>query len=81
MENTLEDGLRCLAEAAEQARHIRIELTDEYLERIARVEAMPRNQDGADKSYVWQRQETFKACFKNVRLVDDRRDESSCSTR
>lgn len=70
MESSLEHALRCLAEAAEQARHIRIELSDEYLELIARVEAMPRNQDGADKSYVWLRDETFKACFKNMRLMD-----------
>jgi len=69
MKSTLEEGLRILAEATELAKSIRIDLTDDYLQLIARVEAMPRNQNGADKSYVWRRDRTFKACFENVRLV------------
>ena len=69
MKSTLEEGLRILAEATELAKSIRIDLTDDYLRRIAQVEAMPRNQDGADKSYVWRRDETYRASFKNVRLV------------
>ena len=69
MKSTLEEGLRILAEATEVAKSIRIELTDDYLRRIAQVEAMPRNQNGADKSYVWRRDRTFKACFENVCLV------------
>lgn len=50
---TLEDGLRALAEAAEEARSIRIELDEAYLRRIAEVEALPENQSGADKSGRW----------------------------
>jgi len=47
MKPTVEDGLRILREAAEQAAQIRIELTDDYLALIARVEAMPENQPRA----------------------------------
>jgi len=53
MQPTLEDGLRALREAAEQAKTIRIDLTDEYLALIEKVEALPRNQSGADKSGRW----------------------------
>ena len=52
MKSTVEDGLRILREAAEQAAQIRIELTDDYRELIAQVEAMAENQAGADKSWV-----------------------------
>ena len=69
MTSTIEDGLRILAESTELAKSITIELTDDYLELIARVEAMPRNQSGADKSYVWRKDQTFRACFKNVTYV------------
>jgi len=41
-----------LREASEQAAQIRIELTDDYLALIDRVETMPQNQAGADKSWV-----------------------------
>ena len=41
-----------LREAREQAAQIRIELTDDYLALIDRVETMPQNQAGADKSWV-----------------------------
>jgi hypothetical protein len=70
MESTLEDGLRILAEAAELAKFIRIDLTEDYLQLIAQVEAMPRNQSGADKSYVWRAEKAFRATFKNARLVE-----------
>lgn len=50
---TIEDGLRALAEATELAKTIRIDLTDEYLQLIAKVEALPQNQAGADKSGRW----------------------------
>lgn len=54
MKPTLEDGLRALREATELAKSIRIELTDDYLELIATVEALPQNQPGADKSGRWR---------------------------
>lgn len=54
MTSPLEDGLRALAEATELAKSIRIELDDDYLRAIAIVEALPENQSGADKSWVWR---------------------------
>ena len=53
MRSTVEDGFRVLREASEQAAEVRVELTGEYLALIARVEAMPQNQPGADKSGRW----------------------------
>ena len=53
MKSTVEDALRMLRDASEQAAQIRIELTDDYLALIAQVEAMPQNQAGADKSGRW----------------------------
>ena len=44
---------RALDEAAEFARTFRFEMTDDYLALIERVEALPRNQSGADKSGRW----------------------------
>lgn len=69
MRPTLEDGLRALEEATELAKSIRIELTGEYLELIAQVEAMPRNQSGTDKSGVWSAQRAFRDSFKRARPV------------
>lgn len=53
MDRELEGILRRLEEAAEWAKTYRFEMTDDYLALIERVEAMPRNQSGADKSGRW----------------------------
>lgn len=74
MKSTLENGLRILAEATEIAKSIRIELTDDYLDLIARVEAMPRNQSGADKSDVWHSEQVFKDFFARARPMPRQRD-------
>ena len=52
-ESELEDSLRILREATEQAVQIRIDLTEDYIALIDQVEAMPQNQSGADKSGRW----------------------------
>lgn len=54
MNPTLADGLRALEEATELAKTIRIDLDDDYLRAIALVEALPENQSGSDKSWVWR---------------------------
>lgn len=54
MNPTLEDGLRALREASEDAKSIRVDLDDEYPALIAAVEARPDNQSGADKRWVWR---------------------------
>ena len=50
MDADLDSVLRGLADAAEFARTYRFQLTDEYLALIERVEALPDNLSGADKS-------------------------------
>jgi hypothetical protein len=45
-------ALRALDEAAKAAGAIRVEVDDEYLRLIARVESDPANQTGADKSWI-----------------------------
>ena len=49
----LERVLRGLEEAKEFARTDRFEMTDDYRTPIERVESMPRNQSGADRSGRW----------------------------
>lgn len=43
---------RALDEASKAAPSIRVDLDDEYLRLIARVESDPANKAGADKSWV-----------------------------
>ena len=59
-----------LAEATELARNIRVDLTDEYLQLIAAVEALPQNQSGADKSWVWRADQAFREVFAKARPVN-----------
>ena len=69
MKPTLEHGLRALREATELAARLRIDLTDDYLALIARVEALPQNQSGSDKSWVARLQEWSRAHYaRAVRL-------------
>jgi hypothetical protein len=67
MTSTLEDGLRAVCEATELAASIRIELDAEYLRAIAIAEALPENQSGADKTWVWRMDRAFREHFKRVR--------------
>jgi hypothetical protein len=53
MADDLERVLRGLKAAKEFARTYRFEMTDDYRALIARVEAMPRNQTGADRTGRW----------------------------
>ena len=54
MDPDLERVLRGLEEAADFAKTYRFEMTEDYIELIARVEALPTNQTGADKSGRWR---------------------------
>ncbi|HET9359607.1 MAG TPA: hypothetical protein VFO58_07655 [Vicinamibacterales bacterium] len=53
MEPTLASFLQGLEEATEFAKAYRFEMTDDYRSLIEQVEALPRNQSGADKSGRW----------------------------
>lgn len=53
MDRELERTLRALEDAADFVETYRFELSEDYLSLIEAVEAMPRNQSGADKSGRW----------------------------
>lgn len=69
MDPELERCLAGLREAAEFAKSYRFEMTDDYLSLLARVEAMPGNQSGADKSDVWPAQQAYIDTFEHVRRL------------
>lgn len=69
MDPELERVLRGLDEAVEFAKSYHFEMTEDYLALLARVEAMPRNQSGADKSHVWRGLQAYRNSFKNVVLL------------
>jgi hypothetical protein len=68
MEPTLADALRGLEEATEFAKSYRFELTDDYVALIARVEAMPQNQSGSDKTGIWQDLRAYTETFRQLRV-------------
>ncbi|MHC4512706.1 MAG: hypothetical protein ACYTGW_22965 [Planctomycetota bacterium] len=45
-----------------------VTLDEAYLRMIARVEAKPQNQDGADKSGIWECLENSRLHFARARL-------------
>lgn len=69
MRPTLEDGLRALRESTELAKSVRIDLDDDYLANIARVEARRDNQSGTDKSWVWLMEAAFQHFYTTARRV------------
>ena len=44
-------------------------LSETYLAHIARVEALPQNQSGADKSWVWRAVQQDRAHFARARRL------------
>lgn len=66
MDPELERALEGLKKAAEFAKSYRFEMTDDYLALIARVEAMPENQSGADKSWVWRLLDSSARFYKSA---------------
>ena len=44
-------------------------LSERYLRHIERVEALPQNQSGADKSWAWRVDERDRQHFANARRV------------
>lgn len=56
-------------------RHLRYEsgpvtLSEEYLELVRRVEALPENQSGADKSWVYAADRAFRCHFARTARLD-----------
>lgn len=70
MTRKLDVVLRGLDEACAFAKSFRFEMSDEYRALIAQVEALPRNQPGADKSGRWLGSRAGqRALLAQVRLV------------
>ena len=72
MKSDIEEGLRILREAAEQAKELRIELTDDYLAMIAYLEALPENQAGAHKVDPWRGMRLYIESFGRAVLLPRR---------
>ncbi len=68
------DTRRALRLLEDVTRNVRtkgpVTLDEGYLQRIARVEAMSQNQDGADKSWVWECLESSRLHFERARRQD-----------
>ena len=54
MDPDVERALRGLDDAVEFAKAYRFEMTADYVALVARVEALPQNRPGADKSWIWR---------------------------
>ena len=67
MDSELEAVFRMLDDAVEQAKSIRIEVDEEYVRAIELAEALPSNQTGADKTWVWKMDAAFRQYYKRVR--------------
>ena len=67
MDSELEAALRMLDDVAREAASIRIEVDDDYRRAIAIVEALPQNQAGSDKSWVWRMERAFRNYYKHVK--------------
>jgi hypothetical protein len=63
-----EAALKALQAAAEFARTYRFEMTADYYALLARVEAMPQNQPGSDKSGIWQGLRAYRETFNHARF-------------
>lgn len=70
MDRELKQALEGFEVAAEFAKTYRFEMTEDYLELIARVEALPRNQSGSDKSGRWLGSRSYWDWIKRGRFVD-----------
>jgi len=43
---------------------------DDYLEAVRELEALPENQSGADKSWVLEARELYRARYRNVTRIE-----------
>ena len=59
-----QQALRGLEEAVAFAATYRFQMTDEYLQLLAAVEAMPENRDGSEKGHVWRAVQAYREFFR-----------------
>ena len=69
MDSELEAALRMLDDVAREAASIRIEVDDDYRRAIAIVEALPQNQPGSDKNWVWSMERAFREHYSRARRI------------
>jgi hypothetical protein len=69
MDSELDDVFRMLERVAEEAKSIRIEIDEEYLRAITLAEALPQNQSGARKDWVWRTDRAFRDHYKHVKRL------------
>jgi hypothetical protein len=69
MDRDVEEVLRIL-DGLEAVPTGPVELSPEYLRAVARIEERPENQDGSDKSWVWELQETYRLHLARARQID-----------
>jgi hypothetical protein len=67
MAGDVERVLQGLEEAREFAATYRFDMTQEYRTLIERVEAMPQNRAGCDKSSVWPAMRRYVESFTRIR--------------
>lgn len=69
MESPADKALRAIDAAVEEVARLTgpVTLDEEYLRAVERVEAMPQNQSGADKTWVHDAQRQFREHFKRAR--------------
>jgi hypothetical protein len=72
MTDDLEGVLRGLEEARAFASTYRFEITGEYRALIQRVERLPQNQTGCDKSSVWPAMQRYVESFTLKRRAERR---------
>jgi hypothetical protein len=65
-------ALNALHAAVEFAKDYRFEMTDDYYTLLGRVEAMPQNRPGSDKSGIWQGLRRYRESFTHARSAPRR---------
>lgn len=80
------DNRRVDSDPSAAAERDRSTLDDEYREMIARVEALPQNQSGADKCWVWETLAESEADYARSRRrlyswIASRQSFATCGTR
>ena len=69
MDSGADKALRAIDAAVAEVSHLSgpVTLDAEYLRALERVEALPENQSGADKTWVAEAQQQFREHFKRAR--------------
>ncbi len=67
MESDAERGRRILDEAVELSKGIQVDVDEDYRRLIAIVEALPQNQSGSDKTWVWRMDRALREHYEKAK--------------